>query len=72
MIVNAAIIELGIKRSNLCSYIRYIVGEVHKIIQDSWGKSYMQDYEMISVFSNRKKDEKRCRFLGKCLQHARL
>ena len=71
--MNAAIIELGIKRSNLCSYIRYIVGEVHNIIQDFWRKkSYMQDYEMISVFSNRKKDEKICRFLGKCLQHARL
>ena len=27
----------------------------------------MQDYEMISVFSNGKKDEKRCRYFGKCL-----
>ena len=32
------LIELGMKRSNLCSYIRYIVGEVHNIIQDFWGK----------------------------------
>ena len=66
MIGNAAIVELGIKCSNLCSYIRYIVGEVHLSLYKFFEKnSYMQDYEMmISVFSNRKKDEKRCRFWG--------
>ena len=44
MIVNIAIIELGIKRSNLCSYIRYIAGEVPIIIQDFLGKKILIEH----------------------------